>query len=92
MRTLCNPRYAGAYAYGRRAYGRTIDGKKTLRRRACDDWIACIPNAHVGYITWDRYQDSLRLLASNGHGYDVARASPPREGVALLQGRAVCGR
>lgn len=92
IRTLSNPRYAGAYAYGRRAYGRTIDGKKTLRKRACGDWLACIPNAHAGYITWERYQENLRLLASNGHGYDVARASPPREGVALLQGRAVCGR
>ena len=29
MRTLCNPRYAGAYAYGQRVYGRTIEGKKT---------------------------------------------------------------
>jgi DNA invertase Pin-like site-specific DNA recombinase len=92
MRTLRNPRYAGAYAYGQRVYGRTVDGKKTLRKRACDEWLACIPNAHPGYITWDRYQENLRLLASNGHGYDVARASPPREGVALLQGRAVCGR
>jgi DNA invertase Pin-like site-specific DNA recombinase len=92
MRTLRNPRYAGTYAYGQRVYARTLDGKKTLRKRACDDWLACIPNAHPGYITWDRYQDNLRLLADNGHGYDVARASPPREGVALLQGRAVCGR
>ena len=92
MRTLRNPRYAGAYAYGQRVYGRTVDGKKTLRKRACNEWLACIPNAHPGYITWDRYQENLRLLASNGHGYDVARASPPREGVALLQGRAVCGR
>jgi DNA invertase Pin-like site-specific DNA recombinase len=92
MRTLRNPRYAGAYAYGQRVYGRTVDGKKTQRKRECDDWLACIPNAHPGYITWDRYQENLRLLASNGQGYDVARVSPPREGVALLQGRAVCGR
>lgn len=92
MRTLRNPRYSGAYAYGQRVYGRTVDGKKTQQKRACDDWLACIPNAHPGYITWDRYQENLRLLASNGHGYEVARASPPREGVALLQGRAVCGR
>jgi DNA invertase Pin-like site-specific DNA recombinase len=92
MRTLRNPRYAGAYAYGQRVYGRTVDGKKTLRTRAESDWLACIPNAHPGYITWDRYKENLRLLESNGHGYDAARGSPPREGVALLQGRAVCGR
>jgi DNA invertase Pin-like site-specific DNA recombinase len=92
MRTLRNPRYAGAYAYGQRVYGRTVDGKKTLRKRPCDEWLACIPNAHPGYINWDRYQENLRVLELNGHGYDVARASPPREGVALLQGRAACGR
>jgi DNA invertase Pin-like site-specific DNA recombinase len=92
IRTLRNPRYAGAYAYGQRIYGRTIEGKKTLRKRAESDWLACIPNAHPGYITWERYQENLRLLESNGRGYDAARASPPREGVALLQGRAVCGR
>lgn len=92
IRTLRNPRYAGAYAYGQRAYGRTVDGKQTQRKRERDDWIACIPGAHAGYITWDRFQENLRLLESNSHGYDVARASPPREGIALLQGRAICGR
>jgi DNA invertase Pin-like site-specific DNA recombinase len=92
MRTLRNPRYAGAYAFGQRVYGRTIDGKKTQRARARGDWLACIPNAHPGYITWERFQEHLKLLESNGQGYDAARASPPREGVALLQGRAVCGR
>jgi len=92
MRTLCNPRYAGAYAYGRRVYSRTIDGKKTLRKRARNEWLACLPNTHPGYITWERFQENLRLLEANGHGYDTARASPPREGPALLQGRAVCGR
>lgn len=45
-----------------------------------------------GYITWSRYQENLKLLALNGHGYETARASPPREGAALLQGRAICGR
>ncbi|MGH9460806.1 MAG: recombinase family protein [Vicinamibacteria bacterium] len=92
MRTLYNPRYAGAYAYGRRSFRRTADGTKSVRKRECRDWLACIPNAHPGYLTWERYQENLRLLESNGRGYQVARASPPREGAALLQGRAVCGR
>lgn len=92
MRMLRNPRYAGAYAYGQRVYMRSINGKKTARKRAPEEWLACIPGAHHGYISWERHQENLRLLASNGHGYDVARASPPREGSALLQGRAVCGR
>src|ERR1700675_2234269 len=89
IRVLNNPRYAGAYVYGRRRYRRTADGKKILRRRECHDWLACLPDAHPGYITWEQFQENLKILESNGRGYQVARASPPREGVALLQGRAV---
>ena len=92
VRVLNNPRYAGAYAYGRRQFRRTIDGKKTVRARVNDDWLACIPDAHPGYISWEQHQENLKVLKANGHGYDAARASIPREGPALLQGRAVCGQ
>jgi DNA invertase Pin-like site-specific DNA recombinase len=93
MRTLNNPRYAGTYVYGRRHYRRAVDGKKKIqRKREHGDWLACIPNAHPGYISWERFQENLKILETNGRGYEVARASPPREGAALLQGRAVCGR
>lgn len=93
QRVLTNPRYAGAYAYGRRRYRRAADGKKKVQRKQeYSDWLACIPNAHPGYISWEQYEQNLKLLASNGRGYELARASPPREGAALLQGRAVCGR
>jgi DNA invertase Pin-like site-specific DNA recombinase len=93
LRTLTNPRYAGTYVYGRRHYRRAADGKKTLRRkRECSEWLACLPNAHPGYISWERFQENRHILATNGRGYEVARMSPPREGAALLQGRAVCGR
>jgi DNA invertase Pin-like site-specific DNA recombinase len=92
LRMLNNPRYAGAYAYGRRQYRRALDGKKQVQRREAADWLACIPNAHPGYISWERFQENLKILEGNGRGYELARASPPREGAALLQGRAVCGR
>lgn len=93
MRTLTNPRYAGTYAYGRRRYRRGTDGKHKIQgKRATSDWLACIPDAHPHYITWEQFQQNLKILESNGHGYEIARASPPREGAALLQGRAVCGR
>jgi len=93
MRTLNNPRYAGAYVYGRRRYRRAADGKKKIqRKRGFGDWLACIPNAHPGYISWERFLENLKILETNGRGYALARASPPREGSALLQGRAMCGR
>ena len=92
IRTLHNPRYAGAYAYGRRRYRRAADGTKVQRTHDCNDWLACIPDAHPGYITWDRFEENLKILETNGRSYETARASPAREGAALLQGRAVCGR
>lgn len=92
MRTLHNPRYAGAYAYGQRVYRRTVDGKMQVRKRAPGEWLACIPDVHPGYISWDQYQHNLKVLETNGQGLQTARASPPREGAALLQGRVVCGR
>jgi hypothetical protein len=93
IRTLNNPRYAGVYVYGRRRYRRTADGKNHIQsKRQFGDWLACIPNAHPGYITWERFQENLKILETNGRGYELARASPPREGTSLLQGRAVCGK
>src|SRR5882724_1878504 len=90
MRTLTNPRYAGAYVYGRRHYRRTADGtKKIHRKHDYWEWLACIPNAHPGYISWERFQENRHILAINGRGDEAARASSPREGAALLQGRAV---
>lgn len=92
MRTLHNPRYAGVYAYGQRLYRRTVDGRKQLCKRDPKEWLACIPDAHPGYISWEQFQHNLKVLEANGRGYQAVRASPPREGAALLQGRAVCGR
>lgn len=92
IRTLHNPRYAGAYVYGRRRYRRSATGAKVQQSCDSSDWLACIPDAHPGYITWDHFQQNLKVLQANGRAYEVARTSPPREGAALLQGRAVCGR
>jgi DNA invertase Pin-like site-specific DNA recombinase len=92
-RVLNNPRYAGVYAYGRRRFRRAADGgRKVERRHNCGDWLACIADAHPGYISGEQYRRNLKLLEANSRGYELARASPPREGAALLQGRAVCGR
>lgn len=91
-RMLHNPRYAGAYAFGRRKQRKTVKGTTIRPIHDCNDWTACIPNSHPGYITWEQYQENLSILESNGRGYELARKSPPREGPALLQGRAVCGK
>jgi haloalkane dehalogenase len=59
---------------------------------ARDQWTALFPGARPGCITWDQYEANQQLLLSNAaHGTDRA-AGPAREGTALLQGLAICGR
>ncbi len=93
LRTLHNPRYAGAFAYGRRHERTTPDGKRTLETVPRDRWIALIPGAHPGYITWEQFEANQRLLGANAQAHGAERAAgPAREGSALLQGLVVCGR
>jgi DNA invertase Pin-like site-specific DNA recombinase len=93
LRTLHNPRYAGAFAYGRRRERLAGNGKKSYQLVPREQWIALIRDAHPGYISWDQYETNQKLLLGNAtaHGEDRA-AGPAREGTALLQGRAICGR
>ena len=93
LRTLHNPRYAGAFVYGRRRARKTADGKLTLELVAREQWTALIPDAHPGYIGWEQFERNQRLLAGNARAHGAERAAgPAREGPALLQGLLVCGR
>jgi DNA invertase Pin-like site-specific DNA recombinase len=87
-----NPRYAGAFFFGRTHTRTGPDGQKRVARVPRDQWIL-LPGIHPGYITWDEYEDNLRRLQANAQtrGPD-RRRSPPREGPALLQGLTICGR
>ena len=93
LRVLHNPRYAGAFTYGRHAHHKQPNGKTTSRMLPRQEWISFIPGAHPGYITLDQYDANLARLTANAaaHGRDRA-AGPPREGPALLQGIIICGR
>ena len=92
LRTLHNPRYAGAFAYGQRRTRKTADGKTTTRAVPRDQWTL-IPDTHPGYITFEQYEHNLRTLQANATAHGTDRSGgPAREGPALLQGLAVCGR
>jgi DNA invertase Pin-like site-specific DNA recombinase len=93
LRTLHNPRYAGAFAYGRRRERTGANGKKTFETLPVDQWTALIPGSHPGYVSWEQYETNQRLLLANARARGTDRAAgPPREGPALLQGMAICGR
>ena len=89
---LHNPRFAGAFFFGRTRQRHTAEARVVYERLPREEWTALIPNAHAGYITWEDFEDNQRRLRENAqaNGSD-RRRSPPREGPALLQGLAVCG-
>jgi hypothetical protein len=93
LRTLHNPRYAGAFVYGRRRGTISANGKNSCQPLPRDQWTALIPGAHPGYITWETYEANQQILLGNAAARGADRAAgPAREGTALLQGLAVCGR
>jgi DNA invertase Pin-like site-specific DNA recombinase len=90
---LHNPWYAGAFAFGRSRCRKRPDGRK-IRREFLPpaEWLALVRDAHAGYISWDAYVQNQQRLQMSAKALHFDRSqSVPREGPALLQGRAVCG-
>ena len=92
LRVLHNPRYAGAYAFGRSRQRRRAGGVVEWRRVPIGEWTVLLRDAHPGYIAWDRFEANQRRPRDNAlaRGAD-RRRGPPREGPALLRGLALCG-
>ena len=92
LQILHNPRYAGAFVFGRSKTRRRPDGGSSSRRVPREDWLVLLKDAHVAYISWERLEANQQQLRENGRGHGPdRRRSPPREGPALLQGLALCG-
>jgi hypothetical protein len=94
IQILHNPRYAGAFVYGRYRTVPTITSRaKRVLKVARDDWSVLIRDAHPGYISWDEFERNQITLKQNVAGFSpTSRGTVPREGVGLLQGRVICGR
>ncbi len=98
-RVLTHPAYAGAYVYGSTRQERYMDqdGQLHTRRRQLpmDEWQVLLTDHHPdqAYISWDTYLANQARIDANIR----PRAHEPgtgavREGCALLQGLATCGR
>jgi DNA invertase Pin-like site-specific DNA recombinase len=87
---LHNPRYAGAFVYGRT---RQRHQDRKYHKLPREEWTALVRDAHPNYISWDQFEQHQTMLRDNSavHGQD-RRRSPPREGPALLQGMVICGK
>jgi DNA invertase Pin-like site-specific DNA recombinase len=92
LQVLHNPRYAGAFVYGRTRTRHLPTGGTAVIRVPRAEWQFVMPGMHRGYIDWDRFETNVRYLADNARAFGGERLSgPPREGPALLQGRVLCG-
>ena len=93
---LTNPVYAGAYAYGRTRQEIVLDAagrrKKRLRHLPRAEWQVLIPQHHQGFIDWQTYEANQQRLARNTRPGPHKAGGAVREGAALLQGLARCGR
>jgi DNA invertase Pin-like site-specific DNA recombinase len=93
LRILHNPRYAGAFVFGRHHSRKTVDGRSRIVPVPREEWETLIPGAHASYLSWEDYEQNQKRLheSAQAMGSD-RRKSPAREGPALLQGLIVCGR
>ena len=93
LKVLRNPRYAGAFCFGRTRTTKQLDGSHHTQAVPQDQWQFLLRGAHVGYLTWEEYEANLHQLQQNRPAYgEDRRHGPAREGPALLQGLVICGR
>jgi DNA invertase Pin-like site-specific DNA recombinase len=86
-----NPRYAGAFVFGRTKNRRLPNGKYSSRQVPSEDWIL-LRDTHPGYISWEDYLSNLERVKGNALAWSSERHhGPAREGPALLQGLVICG-
>ena len=93
---LSNPVYAGAYAFGKTRRERYVDAsgrpRKRTRHLPLAEWEVLIWDHHPGYIDRATFEANQTRLASNTRPRAHEPGGAVREGAALLQGIAVCGR
>ena len=93
---LTNPAYAGAYAFGKTRRERYVDEhgrpRKRTRHLPREQWEVLIWDHHPGYVDRATFEANQAQLASNTRPRAHEPGGAVREGAALLQGIAVCGR
>jgi DNA invertase Pin-like site-specific DNA recombinase len=92
-RVITSPVYGGAYSYGKTECVLRYEGGESrhrIRRKPRDQWLALIPNAHEGYVSWEESEQIRKAVREN-----VASAGQPgaaKRGAGLLTGLLRCRR
>ena len=89
-RMLTSPIYGGVYTYGKTEHLVRYDGGKPrylCRRKPREQWLALIPGAHEGYVSWEEFERIAGAIRENTQG-----AGAVKNGPALLTGLLRCSR
>jgi DNA invertase Pin-like site-specific DNA recombinase len=92
-RMLTSPVYGGAYTYGKTEHLIGYEGAKPrhlCRRKPMEQWLALIPGAHDGYVSWEEFQRIECAIRENTQGEQ--RLGAAKNGQALLAGLLRCSR
>jgi hypothetical protein len=89
-RMLSNPIYGGAYTYGKTEHLVRYDHGEPhacYRRRPREEWLAFIPQAHEGYVSWDEFERIRHTMAANLRG--ILGLLKPDSGVIRIHGERI---
>jgi len=59
-----------------------------MRRKARTDWLALMPNAHEGYVSWERAEATAKWSAATfppARHHGAPKHGAPKHGDALLR-------
>jgi len=94
LRMIHNPIYAGTYQFGLRKHHKTLTGYRVIKQDK-SKCVAYIEDHHEAYVTKEQYQRNQQHLEEHRLLKDMSnpeRATAVRQGCALLQGIAYCGK
>ena len=92
---LTSPVYGGAYAWGkteqrlRYEHGLPRHGS---HRKPRAEWLALIPHAHEGYVSWEEFERIRQAITANSMRTVAVGVGAPKRGAALLAGLLRCRR
>jgi DNA invertase Pin-like site-specific DNA recombinase len=89
---LKNPMYAGIYTFGGKQVQHSVAGRRNVEVPR-DQYHAWLPNSHPAYISEAQFDENNRQLSMNMRPrLSENHSGAVREGSALLQGIALCGK
>ena len=92
LHVLKNPMYAGIYTFGRTQVKYSVGGRMNVLMPK-EQYHAWLPDSHPAYISEPQFDENINILEKNSRPKpSTEHGGAVREGSALLQGIALCGK